>query len=200
MAEGKGVVVAGCVPQGDRGLVKRSRQGAASARRCLVHRRQAARAGRRGRRGLVTGRGLPRAGPGAPTVAGASQTTKRSSSRDRSFIHGVSGRVHLLQDAARGASSAPTRRRPSRPISNIGRGRREVWLSSEDTGAYGIDLQTSLSALLLRLIPVLGKRPFAILEGWNDEPALRPGSIGHAGGGHGAPADLRLFTRARAVR
>ena len=33
----------------------------------------------------------------------------------------------------------------------------EVWLSSEDTGAYGIDLQTSLSALLLRL---LGRRRF----------------------------------------
>ena len=40
----------------------------------------------------------------------------------------------------------------------------EVWLSSEDTGAYGIDLQTSLSALLLRLIPVLEKRPFASLR------------------------------------
>ena len=35
---------------------------------------------------------------------------------------------------------------------------REIWLSSEDTGAYGIDLGTSLGALLRRLLPAVAER------------------------------------------
>ena len=35
---------------------------------------------------------------------------------------------------------------------------REIWLSSEDTGAYGIDLGTSLGALLRRLLPAIAER------------------------------------------
>lgn len=49
----------------------------------------------------------------------------------------------------------------------------EVWLSSEDTGAYGIDLGYSLSDLLTKLVDAMIPYPFAMLRiGMSNPPYL----------------------------
>ena len=123
MAEGKGVVVAGCVPRGDRGLVKR-KPGKAPPLLDGVSSIGVKQLGRVGEAVAASLRGevFHALGQGPPPFPRTARTTQGSLGGDRTFIHGVSGRVHLLQDAARAASSAPTRRRPSRnDLPSIGR-------------------------------------------------------------------------------
>ena len=167
MAEGKGVVVAGCVPQGDRGLVKR-KPGKAPPLLDGVSSIGVKQLGRVGEAVAASlRRGLPRAGPGAPAFLRTAEAAQGGAVEIVPLSTGCLGACTYCKTRhARGKLGSYAPEAIEKRIANaLDEGVAEVWLSSEDTGAYGIDLQTSLSALLLRLIPVLEKRPFASL-GW----------------------------------
>ena len=112
MAEGKGVVVAGCVPQGDRGLV------ACRAAPPLLDGVSSIGVKQLGRVGEAAAASLRRSSTRWARGPTAAELPKqRKASRDRSFIHGVSGRVHLLQDAARAGQARLLRAGGHRSIS-----------------------------------------------------------------------------------
>ncbi|KAH8057349.1 tRNA (N(6)-L-threonylcarbamoyladenosine(37)-C(2))-methylthiotransferase [Aureococcus anophagefferens] len=127
MKDGKAVVVSGCIPQGERGLVKK--QGGRS-RRSSTARRPRERA-RRDR--------------------AASRVPRRAAHCKTRHARGALGSYALADIVARVDGA-------------LADGVGEVWLSSEDTGAYGIDLGTSLGALLEALLPVLEAHPHGMLR------------------------------------
>jgi threonylcarbamoyladenosine tRNA methylthiotransferase CDKAL1 len=177
------IVVAGCVPQGDkkssdlqvsfRGEPSRLQNAfLADTRRrsrhrialltsgCLRHRRYANRPHRRGRGGNTPGQygriARQEGPPGTRPAEGSTQSPRRSAAT----VNGMPGRMHILQDQARPrppwqlssrcACSAPAVEDPLV---------REIWLSSEDTGAYGRDIDTSV-LLFLGALCVLTFLPF----------------------------------------
>ena len=100
MAEGKGVVVAGCVPQGDRGLVKR-KPGKAPPLLDGVSSIDVRQLGRVGEAVAASLRGEVFHALGQGPLPSLELPKQRSLGRDRTFIHGVSRRVHVLQDKTR---------------------------------------------------------------------------------------------------
>lgn len=183
---GRPVVVAGCVPQGDR-----SSPPGWSASACW--------ASPRSTESIVeaveeTLKGNTLSEPAGqeegPAGAGPAQSAEaQRARRDRAALHRLPGRLHvsaapscfLRYDVTQAASADPTR--PNTPLprsyckTKHARGQlggyepsvlvarvvaacrdplvREVWLSSEDTGAYGRDLGTDLPSLLTQLVAVL---------------------------------------------
>jgi threonylcarbamoyladenosine tRNA methylthiotransferase CDKAL1 len=167
MAEGKGVVVAGCVPQGDRGLVKR-KPGKAPPLLDGVSSIGVKQLGRVGEAVAASLRGevFHALGQGPLPSLELPKQRKEALVEIVPLSTGCLGACTYCKTRhARGKLGSYAPEAIEKRISQaLDEGVAEVWLSSEDTGAYGIDLQTSLSALLLRLIPVLEKRPFASLR------------------------------------
>lgn len=104
----------------------------------------------------------------------------------------------------------------------IDEGVSEIWLSSEDTGAYGLDIGTDVTVLLKSIVNVLPEvRPTVLVpaavpafpaHAWlvalteccaspgHDEPTVHPGPPGGRGRGAQPPQRVRLPARARASR
>ena len=67
---------------------------------------------------------------------------------------------------------------------------REIWLSSEDTGAWGLDLGTSIPALLDRLTDELPAQGHAVLRlGMTNPPYILQHLPAIAKAGPGSPAE-----------
>ena len=86
-------------------------------------------------------------------------------------FYGEASDADFEEARAAAAAAAAANERTEEGISALRRvegaladGVSEVWLSSEDTGAYGIDLGTSLSALLEALLPVLDAYPHGMVR------------------------------------
>ena len=167
MAEGKGVVVAGCVPQGDRGLVKR-KPGRAPPLLDGVSSIGVKQLGRVGEAVAASLRGevFHALGQGPLPSLELPKQRKEALVEIVPLSTGCLGACTYCKTRhARGKLGSYAPEAIERRVENALReGVAEVWLSSEDTGAYGIDLKTSLSALLLRLIPVLERHSYGSLR------------------------------------
>ena len=168
LAAEKAVVVAGCIPQGERGLVKRAYgakrapelEGASSIGIKQIGRvSEAVGAALRGEQ-------FHALGSGALPALELPKVRKEALVEIVPLSSGCLGSCNYCKTRhARGAlgSYAPDEI-VARVAGALADGVAEVWLSSEDTGAYGIDLGTSLGALLLRLLPVLEAHPHGMLR------------------------------------
>jgi threonylcarbamoyladenosine tRNA methylthiotransferase CDKAL1 len=167
MKDGKAVVVSGCIPQGERGLVKKQGgrkppelDGASSVGIKQIGRvNEAVAAALRGETFHALGSGplpsleLPKVRANAlveivPLSSGCLGACAYCKTR---HARGALGSYALADIVARVDGA-------------LADGVGEVWLSSEDTGAYGIDLGTSLGALLEALLPVLEAHPHGMLR------------------------------------
>ncbi|KAH8072734.1 tRNA (N(6)-L-threonylcarbamoyladenosine(37)-C(2))-methylthiotransferase [Aureococcus anophagefferens] len=167
MKDGKAVVVSGCIPQGERGLVKKQGgrkppelDGASSVGIKQIGRvNEAVAAALRGETFHALGSGplpsleLPKVRANAlveivPLSSGCLGACSYCKTR---HARGALGSYALADIVARVDGA-------------LADGVGEVWLSSEDTGAYGIDLGTSVGALLEALLPVLEAHPHGMLR------------------------------------
>ncbi|KAJ1458288.1 hypothetical protein M885DRAFT_436910 [Pelagophyceae sp. CCMP2097] len=154
LAQGKAVVVAGCVPQAQRSMVKDQPEWAKVS---MVGVKQLGRVGEAVEASL-RGESLSALGCGTGLPSLELPKVRRNDLVEViPLSSGCLGACTYCKTRhARGKlGSYPLEAIEHRVLGALEDGVAEIWLSSEDTGAYGIDLGTSLGALLDRIVPHL---------------------------------------------
>lgn len=168
---GKAVVVAGCVPQAQRSLLAMPALAGAS----VVGVKQI------GRVGEAVAAGLRGERFSALGVAGALPELELPKLRRNELVEIVPLSTGCLGSCsycktrhARGKlGSYPPEEIERRVAGALEDGVAEIWLSSEDTGAYGVDVGETLGGLLCRLSRLMAAYPFAMLRvGMSNPPFL----------------------------
>ena len=75
----------------------------------------------------------------------------------------------------------------------VAEGVSEVWLSSEDTGAYSLDIGTDVTRLFRDLVAALPRRRLVHASTRDDEPAVHPRAPRRGRGGYASPLGVRVL-------